>query len=407
MTPERYQQIKALYLATLERSEAEREWFVAAACGGDAELRVEVETLLAAEGATHGVVDSGGVNAVLPPLSALSSAVATESEFATQAPADARADKRIGPYKLIREIAHGGMGAVYLAERADREFKQRVALKLIKRGLDTDEIIARFRHERQILAALDHPNIARLLDGGTTADGLPYFVMEYVEGEPLDIYCTTRNLSLTERLNLFRTVCGAVHYAHQNLVVHRDLKPANILVTAEGVPKLLDFGIAKVLNPALMSDTLAPTATSARPMTPAYASPEQVRGQTITTASDVYALGVILYELLTGQRPYEVKGKELYEVVQAVCESIPNKPSTVAEKGMREKTEGVKSGSRNVFSSLIPHPSSLKGDLDNIVLMALRKEPQRRYASVEQFSEDLRRHATATTSIMSPLFSLR
>ncbi|MBI3421770.1 MAG: serine/threonine protein kinase [Acidobacteria bacterium] len=397
MTPERYQRIKALYQAALERAEDERAQFIAQVCGDDGELLSEVETLLAAEDAAGGFVDSGGIQAALPsfpplsssPSSAPSSGAATASEFATNAPPAPAADRRIGPYRLIREIGHGGMGAVFLAERADREFKQRVALKLIKRGLDTDEIIARFRHERQILAALDHPNIARLLDGGTTSDGLPYFVMEYVEGEPLDAYCTTYNLTLHERLNLFRTVCGAVHYAHQNLVVHRDLKPANILVTAEGVPKLLDFGIAKVLNPALMSDTLAPTATSARPMTPAYASPEQVRGQTITTASDVYALGVILYELLTGQRPYEIKGKELHEVVQAVCESVPNKPSTAVFKSGLAKD---KTGTIHDDAETARWRKQLAGDLDNIVLMALRKEPQRRYASVEQFSEDLRRH---------------
>ena len=389
VTPERYQQIKALYHAALERAAEERAPFVAQACGDDGELRAEVESLLSADGETHGFVDSYGVKAVLPELPSLTTASPTASELATQPLPASRENQRIGSYRLIREIGHGGMGAVYLAERADREFKQRVALKLIKRGMDTNEIIARFRHERQILAALDHPNIARLLDGGTTADGLPYFVMEHVEGQPLDVYCASHNLTLHERLELFRTVCGAVHYAHQNLVVHRDLKPANILVTAEGVPKLLDFGIAKVLNPALMSDTLAPTATSARPMTPAYASPEQVRGQTITTASDVYALGVILYETLTGQRPYEVKGVELSEVMRAVCESVPNRPSTAAVKSATVKG---KADTTTDHAETARWRKQLEGDLDNIVLMALRKEPQRRYASVEQFSEDLRRH---------------
>ncbi len=386
MTPERYQQIKVLYHAALERAAEDRAPFVAQACGDDGELRAGVESLLAAEFETEGFVDSGGVKSALP---AMATSALTESELATRPLPATHDHQRIGPYRLIREIGHGGMGAVYLAERADREFKQRVALKLIKRGMDTDEIIARFRHERQILAALDHPNIARLLDGGTTADGLPYFVMEHVEGEPLDVYCASHNLTLHERLALFRTVCGAVHYAHQNLVVHRDLKPANILVTAKGVPKLLDFGIAKVLNPALMSDTLMPTATSARPMTPAYASPEQVRGQTITTASDVYALGVILYETLTGQRPYEIKGKELAEVAQIVCESVPNRPSTAVVKSTTVKG---KSATASDHAETTRWRKQLAGDLDNIVLMALRKEPQRRYASVEQFSEDIRRH---------------
>ncbi|MFN0112043.1 MAG: protein kinase domain-containing protein [Blastocatellia bacterium] len=376
MTPERYQQIKQIYLEAADRDPAERAAWLAEACGADQALRAEIEALLNEYAETAPFLETP------PPLPDFPLLLKRQS-------ADELIGQRIGPYKILREIGQGGMGAVYLAERADREFKQRVALKIIKRGMDTDEIIARFRHERQILAALDHPNIARLLDGGTTADGLPYFVMEHVEGEPLDGYCASHNLSLRERLELFRTVCGAVHYAHQNLVVHRDLKPANILVTAEGAPKLLDFGIAKVLNPALMSDTLMPTATSARPMTPAYASPEQVRGQAITTASDVYALGIILYETLTGQRPYEIKGKELAEVVQVVCESAPSRPSTAF---IRTGTAKDKTDSTHDSAETARWRKQLAGDLDNIVLMALRKEPQRRYASVEQFSEDLRRH---------------
>src|SRR5207253_391487 len=208
---------------------------------------------------------------------------------------DALAGSRIGPYKIIREIGRGGMGTVYLAARAD-DFEKRVAIKLIKRGMDTDEILSRFRNERQILANLDHPNIARLLDGGTTTDGLPYFVMEYIEGQTIDEYCEARKLATAERLQLFRMVCGAVHYAHQNLVVHRDLKPSNILVTPEGVPKLLDFGIAKILSPTGGLET-----TLIHALTPEYASPEQLRGQAVSTASDVYSLGVVLYQLLTGQ----------------------------------------------------------------------------------------------------------
>lgn len=382
MTPERYQQVKQIYQQAIDRDPAERLAWLVEACGTDQKLLAEVEMLLEASAETAPLLETP------PPLPGF-------PQLPRRLAADQLIGQRIGPYKILREIGQGGMGTVYLAERADEQFRKRVALKVVKRGMDAEDILSRFRHERQILAALDHPNIARLLDGGTTTDGLPYFVLEFVEGEPLDVYCATHNLSLPERLNLFRTVCGAVHYAHQNLVVHRDLKPANILVTAEGVPKLLDFGIAKVLNPALLSDTLAPTATSARPMTPAYASPEQVRGQTITTASDVYALGVILYELLTGQRPYEVKGKELYEVVRAVCESVPNKPSTAIGERMKDEDGRLKKGTSSVHpSSFILHPSALAGDLDNIVLMALRKEPQRRYASVEQFSEDLRRHLT-------------
>ena len=213
----------------------------------------------------------------------------------------------VGPYRIIREIGRGGMGTVYLAVRDDDQYKKQVAIKLVRRGMDTDFIVDRFRHERQILASLDHPNIARLLDGGTTEDGLPYFVMEYIEGSPINQYCDDRRLSIAERVKLFQTVCSAVQYAHQNLVVHRDIKPSNIIVTPEGVPKLLDFGIAKLLAPDAVGQTQAATVTMMRPMTPDYASPEQVRGRAITTAADIYSLGVLLYELLTGRRPYRIK----------------------------------------------------------------------------------------------------
>src|SRR5574341_69028 len=214
--------------------------------------------------------------------------------------------RQVGSYKLVREIGRGGMGAVYLAVRADREFRQRAAIKLVKRGMDTDFVIRRFRNERQILAALNHPNIARLLDGGTTTDGLPYFVMEYIEGMPIHRYCDTHRLAVAERLKLFRQVCAAVAYAHEQQVIHRDIKPGNILVTGDGTPKLLDFGIAKILDPDLAADTLNPTATAMRLMTPDYASPEQARGEQVTDATDQYSLGVLLYELLTGRRPHQL-----------------------------------------------------------------------------------------------------
>jgi serine/threonine protein kinase len=224
------------------------------------------------------------------------------------------------------------MGAVYLAARADDQFKKRVAVKLLRRGLDSEDILRRFRHERQILASLDHPNIARLLDGGMTDDGLPYFVMEYIEGTPLDRYCDERRLSTTERLKLFRQVCAAVYHAHQNLIVHRDLKPSNILVTKDGEPKLLDFGIAKLLNPELTAHTMAPTATGIRLMTPNYASPEQIRGKNITTASDIYSLGVLLYHLLTGHHPYRLSSVLPQEIERVVCETEPEKPSTAISR---------------------------------------------------------------------------
>jgi serine/threonine protein kinase len=241
----------------------------------------------------------------------------------------------------------------------------------VRRGLDTDDILSRFRAERQILAQLDHPNIARLIDAGSTEDGLPYFVMEHVAGEPISSFCDARKLDTEERLELFRSVCSAVTYAHQHLVVHRDIKPSNILVTGDGVPKLLDFGIAKVLHTDGGQE--AQTLTGTRVMTPEYASPEQVRGGTITTSSDIYSLGVLLYELLTGQKPYRLTTHTHDEISRAIVEQVPERPSGVA---------GGSSADRK----------ALRGDLDKIVLMALRKEPERRYASVAQFSADIERH---------------
>ena len=278
--------------------------------------------------------------------------------------------RRIGPYRVVRELGRGGMGAVYLAERADGQYEQRVALKLIKRGMDTEQVLARFRAERQILASLDHPNIARLLDGGSTEQGVPFFAMEYIEGEPIDSYADQRSLDVAERLQLFLQVCGAVTYAHQHLVVHRDIKPLNILVTAEGVPKLLDFGIAKVLHDS--PDDVTSTVTGMRLLTPEYASPEQVEGRHATTVSDVYALGVVLYELLTGRSPYRPRSRAPIDVVEAVRTTDPERPSAA---GGTEKLR-----------------RRLRGDLDTILLTALRKEPARRYQSVEQLAGDLRRH---------------
>jgi serine/threonine protein kinase len=274
-----------------------------------------------------------------------------------------------------------------------------VALKIIKRGMDSEEIQRRFKAERQILATLAHPNIARLLDGGVTEDGLPYFVMEYIDGQPIDEYCDSHKLTTKERLELFRKVCSAVQYAHQNLVVHRDLKPGNILVGSDGEPKLLDFGIAKLLNPNLSPLSLPMTATMMQILTPEYASPEQVRGEPITTASDVYSLGVLLYELLTGHRPYQLKSRIPQEIERIICESEPLKPSTVITRVEEITTSDGASGQltpESVSQKRDGKPDTLRkrlaGDIDNIVLKSLRKEPQRRYTSVEQFSEDIRRH---------------
>jgi eukaryotic-like serine/threonine-protein kinase len=310
-------------------------------------------------------------------------------------PSEPSPERRIGAYRVLRELGHGGMGTVYLAARADDQYQKRVAIKVV-RGLDSDQIVRHFRRERQILAALDHPNIARLLDGGTTEDGLPYFVMERVEGEPIDLFCDERKLSVQERLRLFQGVCAAVQYAHQNLVVHRDLKPKNILVDAQGVPKLLDFGIAKLLNPEISGEAATGTVLA---MTPEYASPEQMRGQPITTATDVYSLGVVLYELLTGHRPYGRQARDSLELLRAVCEEEPERPSTaVGRTEQRTLPNGVvqtttpETASRTREGSPEKLRRRLRGDLDNIVLMALRKEPRRRYRSVEALSEDIRRY---------------
>jgi serine/threonine protein kinase/tetratricopeptide (TPR) repeat protein len=293
----------------------------------------------------------------------------------------------IGPYRIVRSLGRGGMGEVFLAERADQQFQQQVAIKLVRRGLLSRHVQGRLKLERQILATLDHPNIARLFDGGTTADGTPYIVMEYVDGEPIDIYCDSRSLTIAQRLGLFRTVCSAVHRAHQNLVVHRDLKPSNILVTRDGVPKLLDFGIAKMLDDRQMMHTMAVTHADYRVMTPDHASPEQISGEPITTASDTYVLGVVLYEMLCGCKPFTPKGNRLGDLERAICEETAPAPSMVVQQHADAAAIARQRG-----TSPARLRRELAGDLDNIVQMAMRKEPQRRYSSVEQFSADVERH---------------
>jgi len=296
--------------------------------------------------------------------------------------------ERIGSYRIAREIGRGGMAVVYLAERVDADFRQRVAVKVIQAGMASDAILRRFGQERAILASLNHPAIAKLFDGGTTDDGRPFIAMELVEGEPIDRYCDTHRLSLAGRLQLFLVVAQAVQYAHRNLIVHRDLKPSNILVTHDGQVKLLDFGIAKLLDPAEQPDGGALTLHWALPMTPECASPEQIRGERITTASDVYQLGLLLYELLTGQYPYRTETTDPRRLARAICEQEPTRPSTA----VRRVPATADAPPPQVLGQERLLRRRLKGDLDSIILMALRKEPDKRYASVDQLALDIERH---------------
>jgi eukaryotic-like serine/threonine-protein kinase len=297
-------------------------------------------------------------------------------------------ESRIGQYRVLRTLGVGGMGEVFLAERADAEFEQQVAIKVVYGG--SPGIQSRLKIERQILAQLDHPNIAHLLDGGSLPDGRAYIVMEYVDGIPIDAYCDSNRLDIAARLRLFQTVCAAVHYAHKNLIVHRDLKPSNILVTAAGVPKLLDFGIAKVLDDRqAMHHTVAVTHADIRVMTPDHASPEQVRGQAITTSSDVYVLGVLLYKLLTGTSPFVIASMRLTDIERAICEKDPPLPADAVNTDDSAETHGIATARGTTANRL---RRALGGDLDNIVLMAMRKEPERRYSSSQQMAGDIQRY---------------
>ena len=326
-------------------------------------------------------------------------ALASQAEAIAQSEADSWKGRRVGPYQVTEEIGEGGMGSVYRAMRVDDQYRKQVAIKVVRSGFDTRVALNRFKAERQILANFEHTNIARLLEGGSTQDGQPYFVMEYIQGQPLDQFCDDHKLTITERLRLFRTVCSAVQYAHQNLVIHRDIKPNNILVNADGVPKLLDFGIAKILSPESTSSPTMQTVTMVRLFTPEYASPEQLLDEPITTACDIYSLGVVLYELLTGQRPYRFTTRKPDEIARVVIEKEPERPSAAVvrvEESTDLRGDSVQGTPQTASGTREGSPEKLRrrlaGDLDNIVLMALRKEPQRRYASVEQFSEDIRRH---------------
>jgi serine/threonine protein kinase/TolB-like protein/Tfp pilus assembly protein PilF len=387
------QRVKELFHLAMEREPHERADFLRNACLDNPTLQQEVESLLVAYLRNEDFLEAAAIETSAAELTDWLLNEPEETPFPM---------KRIGAYQLLREIGRGGMGTVYLAKRDDDQYEQQVAIKLIKRGMDTDQIIRRFRKERQILADLNHPNIVRLLDGGVTEDGLSFLVMEYVEGMSIDEYADTHHLSIDERLKLFREVCNAVHYAHLHKVIHRDLKPSNILITPDGTPKLLDFGIAKLLDTRGGTDSPALTLTALRVMTPEYASPELLRGLSLTVSSDVYSLGVLFYELLTGERPFEFKSRVPQEIFQTILETEPRLPSdVVTDRKLRPLSENQSANKRKHRRhglTASPHPApatqatQFKGDLDNIVLMSIQKEPENRYLSVEQFSEDIRRY---------------
>jgi len=389
----RWQKLRKIFNEALERADADRASYIEKACGRDQELKEEVLSLLVAH-ETSGVIDN-------PPRKQM------KSTFSPERPVE-RKGKKVGPYRIIRTIAHGGMGSVYLAERADGQFNQQVALKLLPTGLTPEYQIRRFVAERQILASLNHENIAWLLDGGILDEGQPWFAMEYVEGQPIDAYCDANQLTITQRLELFLKVCEAVQFAHRKLVIHRDLKPSNILVTNEGTVKLLDFGIAKALAPEDKTAGTAPkTRTDLLPLTPDYASPEQIRGEAITTASDIYQLGVVFYKLLAGCRPYEVSGKTPREMEQIICDRQPAPPAmAIPKRVLQRKNNNADNDLRAFCRARQTRPDKLRkllrGDLDTMVLKTLRKEPGRRYESVGQLTADIRNYLSSRPVMAHP-----
>jgi len=381
MDQKNWQQIEALFNAAVELTTAERSSFLETQCGDDQELLEAVQSLL-----RH--------HTVTEPIDRM----VREAAFEVVSTDPQLRGTRIGPWAVLEEIGKGGMGMVYLAERADKQYDQKVAIKLIANTFLNDEVLKRFLAERQILARLEHPNIARLLDGGTTDNGIPYLVMEYIEGKPVDVYCDQNQLTIRERLKLFQKICAAVQFAHQNLIVHRDLKPANILVGKDGEPRLLDFGIAKLLTDGNSETPADITRVGVRLFTPQYSSPEQIKGEPVNTMSDIYSLGVILYELLTGRRPYFRADKDSYSLEKAVIASDVVRPSSVLSQST-ERYESLhptddKDDHLDWCGGLQTRQLKrlLTGDLDNILMMALRKDPQRRYLSANAFSADIGRY---------------
>jgi serine/threonine protein kinase/TolB-like protein/Tfp pilus assembly protein PilF len=375
LNPTRWAELEALFHEALGLDPGERRAFLGNACAADPELRRRVESLLSANAEAGGFLEDRGL---WPTLGSNAESAAEPSAVPPE---------RVGAYRIVRELGRGGMGIVYLAERADDEFSRQAAVKIAECGIRSDPGLRRFRRERQILAELDHPNIARLFDGGSTEDGQPYFVMEFIEGTPIDEHCNRNRLRVDDRLKLFRTVCAAVQYAHEKRIIHRDLKPRNVLVTGSGTVKLLDFGIAKILDPEVPAPGNNSTVAFLRALTPDYASPEQIAGGTITEASDVYSLGVVLYELLTGRRPYRIQGSSPERSLAILSEQEPKPPSSVV-------AETVEAPSTNLRSDMDPHAlrRRLAGDLDKIALKALRKEPEQRYRSPAELSADIGRH---------------
>jgi eukaryotic-like serine/threonine-protein kinase len=358
MDSNRWSVIQEIFLGALERPLAERRQYLAEACGNDPELLPEIESLLESDNDAEDV---------------LGSLIADDLTEMTKSSIASDLGLQVGPYLLVRELDSGGMGVVYLAVRSDDQYFQIVAIKMIRKGLDSPELVQRFRVERQILATLNHPNIGAILDGGETKDGRPFIVMEFVEGQPITLASEGRGLSIRQRIELFRSLCSAVHYAHQKLVIHRDIKPSNVMVTPEGVVKLIDFGTSKPLEPQLVLSDHTPTESRFSMMTPDYASPEQLQGKQLTTATDVYSLGVLLFELLTGSRPYTLRNLSPAAAERVLLEQGSRKPSSVLDLSKRKRKE-------------------IAGDLDRIVLKAMNQDPARRYLSVQHLEEDLFRY---------------
>ncbi|HEX8733786.1 MAG TPA: protein kinase [Pyrinomonadaceae bacterium] len=405
----RWQKIEEVFQTALDKPTPEkREAYLKQACAGDAKLREEVEKLLIQFDEAEDYADATEADPD-ESKSLLSALLNTDKDDE-----DPVIGNRLGAYRVEAEIGRGGMGTVYLAVRDDREFNKKVAVKLVKRGMDTDYILRRFRKERQILASLEHPFIAALLDGGTSPDGRPYFVMELVEGKNFYEYCDENRLNLRERLRLFLRIAESVNFAHQNFVIHRDLKPSNILITAQGLPKLLDFGIAKLLNPDNPNEAVSQTFTLMRAMTPKYASPEQIKGDPLTFATDVYSLGVLLYEILCGHRPYVPAGAQAHELARVICEETPELPSAAIAKTDASVLEEYKNKTSSPVDLIAEKRASsveelqreLEGALDSIVMKCLEKRPRKRYAGVKDLIDDINAYLTGN-ALNIPLYASR